>query len=98
MWNSYITKEKIGGYNCYQMYGISYYDEKAAKQMKMDIDKVYKMPGGKEKYWDNVPLTVCKKDFKVEVRECKKSHVTEIDNYSELVIIDPSYKDYKTKM
>ena len=42
-------------------------------------------------------LTVCKKDFKIEVRDCLKSDVTEIDNYSELVIIDPSYVGYTAK-
>ena len=74
----------------------SFWDEKDSAKLREDIDKVFHSRGGREKYWDNVPLTVCKKDFKIEVRECKKKYVTEIDNFSELVIIDPSYKDYKS--
>ena len=52
--NGIITKEKVGGYNCYQMYGISYYDEEDANKMEKDIDEVYNSPGGKEKYWEQV--------------------------------------------
>ena len=93
---NYIDKVSVGGENCWHMIGISYWDEKDSTKLKEDIVKVFNSRGGKEKYWDNVPLTVCKKDFKIEIRECKKKYVTEIDNYSELIMIDPSYKDYKS--
>ena len=92
---NYINKVAIGGENCWHMIGISYWDEKDSAKLRDDIAKVFHSRGGKEKYWDNVPLTVCKHDFKVEVRDCKKKDVTEIDNFSELVIIDPSYANYK---
>lgn len=94
---NYISKVSVGGENCWHMIGISYWDEKDSLKLREDIVKVFNSRGGKEKYWDNVPLTVCKKDFKIEVRETKKSNVTEIDNFSELVIIDPSYTNYKSK-
>ena len=94
---NYIDRVAIGGENCWHMIGISYWNEKDSLKLREDIIKVFNSRGGKEKYWDNVPLTVCKKDFKIEVRDCKKKYVTEIDNFSELVIIDPSYKDYKSK-
>lgn len=91
---NYINKVAVGGENCWHMIGISYWDENDSLKLREDIAKVFHSRGGKEKYWDNVPLTICKKDFKIEVRECKKKYVTEIDNFSELVILDPSYKNY----
>lgn len=94
---NYIDKVAVGGENCWHMIGISYWNEEDSKKLREDIVKVFNSRGGKEKYWDNVPLTVCKKDFKIEVRECKKKYVTEIDNFSELVIIDPSYENYEEK-
>ena len=94
---NYIDHVAIGGENCWHMIGISYWNEEDSKKLREDVVKVFNSRGGKEKYWDNVPLTVCRKDFKIEVRDCKKSNVTEIDNYSELCIIDPSYKDYNNK-
>ena len=93
----YIDRVAIGGENCWHMIGISYWNEEDSKKLREDVVKVFNSRGGKEKYWDNVPLTVCRKDFKIEVRDCKKSNVTEIDNYSELVIIDPTYKDYNNQ-
>ena len=52
--NGIITKEKVGGINCYQMVGISYYDENDGVNIKKDMEEVFKSPGGKEKYWEQV--------------------------------------------
>ena len=89
--NGIITKQKVGGYNCHQMYGISYYNSKDGEQLSKDIDKVYNMPGGKERYWDQVPLEVCKQNYKIGVRECKENDIIEIDTFNELKKIDPIY-------
>lgn len=89
--NGYITKQKVGGYNCYQMYGISYYDEKDGKQIKEDIEKVFNSPGGKEKYWEQVLLDVYKKNYKIAVRECNEGDIIEIDTFNELKQVDSVY-------
>ena len=73
------------------MYGISYYTAKDGKQLSKDIEKVYNMPGGKERYWDQVPLDICKANYKVNVRECKENDIIEIDTFNELKKIDPIY-------
>lgn len=89
--NGYITKQKVGGVNCYQMYGISYYDEKDGKQIKEDIEKVFNSPGGKEKYWEQVLLDVFKKNYKIAVRECNEGDIIEIDTFNELKQVDSVY-------
>ena len=89
--NGIITKQKIGGYKCYQMYGISYYDEKDGKELSKDIETVYNAPGGKERYWDQVPLDICKNKYKIAVRPCKENDIIEIDTFNELKKIDPIY-------
>lgn len=89
--NGVITKQKIGGYNCHQMIGISYYDSKDGKQLNVDIDKVYNSPGGKERYWDQIPLDVCKNNYKIYIRECKREDIIEIDTFNELKQIDKTY-------
>lgn len=89
--NGIITKEKVGGYNCYQMYGISYYDAKDGTKMATDIEKVYQSPGGKEKYWEQVMLDVCKNNYKIHVRECHEGDIIEIDTFNELKAIDKTY-------
>ncbi len=86
-----ITKQKIGGLDCWQMAGISYWNEEDGKKLAIDIEEVYNMPGGKEKYWEQVPLAVCKKNYKVEIRPCLDSDIVEIDTFRELKAIDKSY-------
>ena len=86
-----ITKQKVGGLDCYQMIGISYFNEEDGKKLNVDIDRIYNMPGGKEKYWDQVPLDICKNNYKIMVRECQKGDIIEIDTFNELKKIDKIY-------
>lgn len=89
--NGIITKEKIGGIDCYQMCGISYYDENDGKMMQKDIEEVFTSPGGKEKYWEQVMLDVKKSNYKIYLRECQKEDIIEIDTFNELKQIDKTY-------
>ena len=82
----------VGGTNCYHMYGISYWNAKDGARMEKDLDEVYRMPGGKEKYWDEVALRVCAKHYRIEVRPCLENDIVEIDTFNELKKIDPVYK------
>lgn len=86
-----ITKEKIGGTNCYQMVGISYWDREDGKKLSKHIEEAFNMPGGKELYWEQVPLVKFKDEYKVEIRECKDGDIIEIDTFNELKQIDKSY-------
>lgn len=89
--NGIITKEKVGGINCYQMVGISYYDENDGVNIKKDMEEVFKSPGGKEKYWEQVILDICKKNYNIYLRECQKEDIIEIDTFNELKAIDKTY-------
>ena len=89
--NGIITKEKVGGINCYQMVGISYYDEKDGKKIEKDMEDVFKSPGGKEKYWEQVILDICKKNYNIYLRKCQKEDIIEIDTFNELKAIDKTY-------
>ncbi len=89
--NGVITKEKVGGTNCYQMVGISYWSEEDGMKLAKNIDEAYHAPGGKELYWEQVPLVKYKDDYKVEVRECLENDIIEIDTFNELRQLDESY-------
>ena len=86
-----ITEEKVGGEDCWQMVGISYWNEEDGRKLANDIPEVYSMPGGKERYWEQVPLVYKKKNYVVEVRECFEEDIVEIDTFKELKQIDPTY-------
>ena len=89
--NGIITKEKVGGLDCYQMCGISYYDKETGKQMEKDIKEVFMSPGGKERYWEQVMLDIRKNNYKIYLRECKSEDIIEIDTFNELKAIDKTY-------
>lgn len=89
--NSYISKVDIGGINCHQLVGISYWTEKDGERLVEHVKEVYQSPGGKERLWGQVPLRYHADEYKVSVRECSFADVIELDSFSELKAIDPAY-------
>lgn len=90
--NGYISSVGIGGKDCYHMFGISYWSGTDGAQLCGDIRKVYEEPGGKERYWDLVPLQYCKSHYRVETRTCNFSDIAEIDTIMDLKKLDPAYQ------
>lgn len=86
-----IAEEKIGGTDCWQMMGISYWNEADGHRLSQDIAAVYASPGGKERYWEQVPLVYAREHYAVEPRECSESDIVEIDTFRELKEIDKIY-------
>ena len=60
-------------------------------QISKDLEKVFTTPGGKEKYWEQVILEVCKNNYKIHLRECQEGDIIEIDTFNELKQIDKTY-------
>lgn len=89
--NKVITKLSVGGMNCYHMFGISYWNEEDGKKLENDIKTVFEQPGGKERFWDQVPLEYCISNYKVEVRPCTFDDIAEVDTYNDLNKLDNSY-------
>lgn len=90
--NGIVQKMAVGGEFCHQMVGISYWTEEDGKKLKRDVKEVFYSPGGKERYWDQVPLEYCIDNYKIGVRECTFDDIVEIDTFSELKAIDESYR------
>ena len=89
--DGYIATHKIGGVDCFQEYGISYWDKESGKKLASDIKEAYEMPGGKEIFWTQIPLSVFHDHYKVEVRACNEGDIIEIDTFRELKEIDKAY-------
>ena len=87
----YIKRLMQGGTNCYHMFGISYWTEEDGTRLGTDIERVYRLPGGKERYWDQVVFDYSIDRYKIAVRPCTFSDVIEIDTFNELKKLDPNY-------
>ncbi len=92
--NGAVADYQMGGTDCYQAFGISYWNSEDAEKLKADLRKVYASRGGKENLWEIVPLRIMKKKYHLEVRKCHKSDIIEIDNFIELIAADSSYAHY----
>ena len=88
-----IVEEKVGGEgdDIWQMVGISYWNEIDGHKLSQDIADVYQSPGGKERYWEQVPLVYRKEHYAVEICECHDEDIVEIDTFKELKAIDKTY-------
>lgn len=99
--NGIIQTQKVGGEvgsfkksansGLYQEIGISYWSETDGARLAEHIEAVYNMPGGKERYWDQVPFVYYNNQYQVEIRECSFDDIVEIDTFRELKLIDPVY-------
>lgn len=89
--DGFVTEEKVGGLNCYQMVGIYYINQQDGAKLAEHIKEAFLMPGGKERYWEQVPNVVFKGQYKIAVRECKDEDIVEIDTFNELKALDKTY-------
>ena len=90
--SGYIKSLDIGGVDCYHMYGISYWDDKDGATLERDLKDVYdNIPGGKQRYWDQVAFDYFPEHYKISVRPCTFDDIVEIDTFNELKQIDPNY-------
>lgn len=83
---------KKGGFYRYNAYGISYWTQEDCIKLRRDLTKAYKEDDNI--FWESIPLDMYKDNYKVEIRQCDKADIMEIDNFYELILLDNSYKNY----
>ena len=88
--DGHIINYQKGNTYCWNYYGISYWTKKDSAQLRKDWSELYET--NKDVFWEEVPLILRKENYGVEIRQCNKSDIMEIDNYYELAQLDPSYK------
>ena len=89
--NGYITTELLGDFDAWKNCGVSYWNETDGKRLAEHIKEAYERPGGKELFWEEVPLRVYAGSYQVAITSCDERDVTEIDTYRELKAVDGTY-------
>jgi len=89
--NEIIKSVGIGGENCHQIVGISYWTEEDGEKFAKHINEVYYSPGGKQCYMSQVVFVKHAGEYEVTVRECSSDDIVEIDTFNELKAIDSVY-------
>lgn len=87
--DGHIINYQKGNTYCWNYYGISYWTKQDSAQLRKDWSELYET--NKDVFWEEVPLIIRKENYDVEIRQCNKSDIMEIDNYYELAQLDASY-------
>ncbi len=90
-----IAKDyKKGGTNVWQSFGISYWDKTDSKKIRYYLPKIFETKEGKQVFYEMCMFDFYKDEFQIEIRNCSKFDIVEIDGFQELCEVDPSYKNF----
>lgn len=88
-----IRQIAVGGDDCYQMFGLSYWTPEDGARLAAHIHEAMDMPDGGRLYWDEVPMRLHIQEYRVAVRPCRFEDIIEIDTFSELKSLDSAYAE-----
>ena len=95
MVNGIVTSCSRNGGKCgWQLYSISRWTAEDGRKLKYYLEEEFAQKGNRQIYWDDVVMFCYPQAFRLGIRPMLKGDVIEIDNLSELVGIDESYKKY----
>ena len=82
-----------GGSHGWQLYSISRWSAEDGAKMRKQLEHEFDT-GNRQIYWDSIPMMLYLDQYKLGIREMKKSDIIEIDGLDELVAIDHSYHNF----
>lgn len=93
-----ITNVKIGGSNCFVMYGPAYFSRAFSDAFLPELEKAFLSPGTDDYYWETVYMNLLQTEKAEHVPEMSASlqppnQVYEFENLEELRRFDPYYRE-----
>lgn len=89
--SGFITGLSVGGTNCQQMVGISYWTPEDGAKLAQKARQLYMDEANHQLYWDEIALSRFLPEFAMKTRLCRQEDVIEIDTLDELQALDKSY-------
>ena len=94
--NGIVTScSRTGGKSGWQLYSISRWTKEDGKKLKHHLEVEFEEKLNRQIYWDDVAIFCYPNEYKLGVYPMNKEDIVEVDNYDELVALDPSYKEEK---
>lgn len=90
--NKVVSCSRNGGERGWQLYSISRWTAEDGKKLKKHLEYEFEKKQNRQIYWDDVAMFCHFNEYDLGIIPMKKEDVIEIDNYKELVKIDPTYK------
>lgn len=93
--NGIVTScSRTGGKGGWQLYSISRWTAEDGRKLKHFLEVEFEEEQNRQIYWDDVAMFCYPNDFKLGIRPMNASDIIEVDNLSELIALDKSYKKY----
>ena len=89
--DGYINHIGVGGTECEQMVGISYWTDEDGARLAKCAKEFYADEKNRQRFWDEVALQDYIREFHLKVRECAPADVIEIDTVEDLKSVDKGY-------
>ena len=62
--------------------------------MKRHLEIEFEVKSNRQIYWDDIAMFCYPEEYKLGIREMQYGDIVEIDNISELITLDKSYRKY----
>lgn len=93
--NGIVTAcSRTGGKGGWQLYSISRWTAEDGKRLKHHLEIEFEQKQNRQIYWDDVAMFCYPEEYQLGVRPMNKDDIIEVDNLSELIALDASYKKY----
>ncbi|MDY3794865.1 MAG: NTP transferase domain-containing protein [Erysipelotrichaceae bacterium] len=86
---------RTGGKCGWQLYSISRWTKEDGKKLKHHLEVEFEEKLNRQIYWDDVAMFCYPNEYKLGIYPMNKEDIVEVDNFDELVALDPSYKEEK---
>ena len=90
--NGIVTHcSRTGGEKGWQLFSISRWNEEDGRKLRHHLEIEFEEKENRQIYWDDVPCFFHFSEYQLGIWEMQPGDVVEIDNFNELVAIDPAY-------
>lgn len=93
--NEIVTScSRTGGSHGWQLYSISRWTAEDGEKLKAHLELEFEQKKHRQIYWDDVAMFCYPEEYQLGIRPMNKNDIIEVDNLSELIALDASYKKY----
>lgn len=94
--NGYVTScSRTGGRKGWQLYSISRWTAEDGRKLKHHLEVEFEQKKNRQIYWDDVAMFCYPDEYELGIRSMNKNDIIEVDNLSELIALDSSYKKFE---
>ena len=92
--NRVVSCSRTGGVKGWQLFSVSRWTAEDGKKLKRHLELEFDEKENRQIYWDDVAMFCHFEEYDLGIRPMKSGDIVEIDNFDELIAMDPSYKSF----